>query len=358
MKTYNCPVLSLHPLYNEIIKELEKNRKRGQALIPSPSRVFHFVMLMKYLVETNNLSYQDIMNDKVDELFDLLHKTCDDFTIFNVYINRIRDYKLYKLLKYVAFDDYAISNYDNIVLDNYIDSSKKYLFVANGDIPYLPYKNVDVFDDTFRSKKLNKYTPKCFEYFVYDKILGIERKFYTSSFEIDEEYDAIIFINGSSKFMDYHSYLLSKNIRMLNIPVFAIYQYRQISKLRLINHRLHDLNKIIINNNIANLIFDHCKKEINKPISQIKVNIKDISLVPCEKISEILSSDEIIPGISTNATLEDLENHNYRVGISTYENNDEHNKIIQLIDKNEEITNRIHKLDEEISYKIDELIVR
>ena len=88
------------------------------------------------------------------------------------------------------------------------------------------------------------------------------------------------------------------------------------------------------------------------------VNIKDISTVPFNKISEILFNNDVIPGVSKNITLEDFENHNYRVGLSTYENNDEHNIILQLIDKNEDITNRIHKLDEEISYKIDELIVR
>ena len=342
--------------YEKVRNYLSKTAKEVGSLHVFSFEMYYLLYYMKYVIEKNNLNYQSIIKGETKELFDILKHDLSEVITIRTSLKYIEENGLYKLLKLVAFEDYEIDSYNDRVLDSLIDPNKQYLFVFDGlSLPYLPYSNVDIYDERIRGRVFNKYSPRAFVYIVYDKILGIKRDMFISDEEVrQKKYDAIIFLNNKRSYVDAIEYISNKNLRVAS-DIIAIQKYKYISKFRRTSALLYKIKSIIIDSDKAYLNY---KKNLLSNAETDDINIKDVTLVNSNQLEDILKSNDNIPGISTNVTHEDLVKHNFRIGISTYENNDEHNRILQLIDRNEAITERIHELDEKISYLIDELIVR
>ena len=308
----------------------------------------------KYLIEKNNLDYGKIINGEIDELIDLLKDKLKEIINGDRVIKDLESKKYYELLKHIAYQDYEIPSLNDRILDKFIDKNKKYLFISTGYIPYLKYENVDIYIDHRISKVMGKYSSSLNNYLLFDDILGIDRKLYNSFADINpSDYDYVIYYNYGT-YLEYNDYIKPSHIRFKNI--FAIYDYNKISNYK--NNKkyrlLHNTKSIFIDNSKAYII-----QEASYNIRLDKtINIKELTNVDDNDLSNILLIDKEIEGISINVLPDDIINNNFRIGLSAYINKKGNNEIIKLIDKNLVITERINRLNEMISNKIDEMIVR
>ena len=322
-----------------------------------PRTYIDMLYYAKYLIEKNNMDYSSILQGNIDELADLLNKGYKEFGLLNrMMIKRdFVDNKFYTLLKYIAFQDYEFPSFNDRVFDAFIEEDKKYLFISSGNVPYIKQPNVDILADKSYRSSTDSFSAIMSSYFIYDEIRGIKRNIYKSAEEVNrKEYDYIIYYNHG-KYMDMAEYLHQKCIVTKN--TFSIYNYNNISNISSKERKyslLRSMKNVIIDKGNAYILQEGLyNRNLDNPI-----NIKDLTYIDTDKIKDILLSTEEIKDVSINVLPDNMLEHNLRIGISIYTNNDDKKDILNLIDRNNTITNRINELNEKISNKIDELIVR
>ncbi len=342
--------------FEDYINSLRDSNDKKPLIIKEET--YALLQYMKYVIKENGFDISKVINGETKEVNDIIKTDFKDFLSINRFVDKIDQYQIYKFLKEIYFDDdYTCLGLDDRILNNHITKSKKYLLVTTCEVPYIYFENVDIYYKNTISKRKPTIILSSV---IYDKINGINRNYINTLENVHKEYDEIIFINNEKDYVDCLDYIRNDCNGHMD-KVFALYPYRQISKygekhLRL----LLDVESIIIDNSFAYIQYQKRvnlrKKETNEINTESKIWIKDLSNIEESELSSILNNNKEIKDISIQVTYEDIEEHNFRIGISTYKNGKD--ELIDLVDENEKIIERIHRLDKIISTKIDELVVR
>ena len=320
-------------IYKKELFELIKKRVNSYIILN-----YYFFLYVKYIIEKEKMNYYEIIDGNIDELIKILRNDLKG-SIFTLCIKSFIDYKLYELIGLLAFKEYEIECYNDRVIDSYIDNNKKYLLISTYSIPYMKQGNVDIYIDD-NNKNISKYK-------LLDKITGINREYIFDLNNIDK-YDCIIFINDKS-FIKYRTIIKRKFKKIL-----MKCNYMELSNNRNIIYDsqsiMLDNNKLYIeygnNNNLDDFIYDNNRT----------INIKELSNISDNNLSNIINNDKEIDNISINVTYNDLRNNNYRIGIKGL--NKDNKKINHLVDYSKFITKKIRLLDDEIYIQIDKMLNR
>ena len=329
----------------ELIKKHINKYKTDNVTIGA-SFFYELLLYSKYIIEREKLDYSKIINGQVEELIPFLKEKYSEIIIGRGLVSCFVKYKIYEIIRKIAFEDYEISIYKDRVLDAYIENNKKYLLISNYDIPYINHPNVDICD-------INSTKYKLFKNQLLDEILGIKREYFNISNEINiKKYDSIIYINDGKKYIDAKEYVVKKH--KIVSDIFMICKYSDISNY---SDTFETIETIMIDKDKTYIKF--CKKNPykNKDLNDLKISIKELSKV---NDNNLIKSNEEINNISVLVSLENIKNNNHRIGFTNYTKgiDIDQNKVLRLIDYNKSITKKIRELDDEISNKIDRMIVR
>lgn len=341
----------------EIIAQIEEYRKAiNQDKVLGSSIYYDLLIYAKYIIEKENLDYFKIINGQTDELIKLLKER---YKGVPVKIDNLKEYKLYEILGKLAFNDYVIEIYKDRVLDAYLDPNKKYLMVNASIRTYIQYPNIDIICEDFEINNKDSYA-LC-KYKMRDEIIGIERNYYSSWNNINlEEYDALIFINDNkAKYIEFSEFNRKHITRMKE--VFMITNYSNISNYKSSNGISRLFTSVReLKNKIKSVYIDDEKAYITyiHKDEEDKINIKELSNIPDDKLKNIIDSDKEIENVSIYVTSQDIIENNYRIGFKTYNNKTDNKELLRLVDNNARMTKRIRELDDEISRQIDRMIVK
>ena len=322
--------------------------EKGKA-VTSPNICYELLIQCKYIIERENLDVSKIIEGDTKELIDYLKKEYSKFNHIenNLIVNCLNRFELYEIIKKIIYEDYYINTYTDRVLDSYIDKDKKYLVISNNELPFINYPNVDIF-----VKNISTY--RMFISGQYDEIVGIRRNHYDSLDNVNlKEYDSIIYINNTKEFIEYRE-LLGKKIKEVN-NILMICSYSTISKYR---DRFTNIKSILIDKDKAYI--EYYRGVLFRNKDDYKICIKELSNIKDEELKDVISSDKEIENVCVYASLADIRSNRFRIGFKAYnkEINQDRNRILRLIDYNDEITKKIRELDNEISNQIDRMIVR
>ena len=147
---------------------------------------------------------------------------------------------------------------------------------------------------------------------------------------------------------------------MIPRNIFMICNYSSISKYTnsvVSSLDLHRIKSISIDKDKAYINY---VSSVREKTDYNFINIKNLTNILDDELEEVFNSEEEIEDVSINVTMKDIVDNRFRLGFTTYNEKMDITKkdILELVDKNEKIVERIKKLDVEIQRQIDKMIVK
>ena len=336
-------------LMKNVIINILKNNDKGRypRFIKNADLLTAYLIILKYLCETDELKLVDVIQE--NEIYDIIYRsyvikqiiTAINIPIHTLLIKYKNNNSKELLLEFLSSLDKKITfhNDDENILYMDVPFDLFELYNINGNGIYI--NGIDT------NRAVDYYS--IFKYF--DKILGINNK-YLNEEDIDyEKYNYLYIYNDIPKFRLVKNNNEYTKIRKYLLFVDNIILYTTYFKIRNFTEGRNIsnyLNKIIIHNNDATLLF---KKDNTGEISII--NYKDNI-----DIEKIIKNNRKQKDVLVKITENDLKENNYRIGFNLYniDKDDKQNDINKIIKENSKYIELLSTLDSRIQFEIDMLL--
>ncbi len=314
--------------------------------IRTKERLIIYVIYLKYLCETNELKYEEVINS--DKVYDENERFIKSFSLIREYMLSIN--ALIRNFTTVTAKDMLmelINEKDD--KSNFYCQNKKRIIYAYGVRYYLDSDDLDIYDVTGNTTYLiiKDKNDDLLEYFkIFDEILGVNNK-YQSESEIDfKEYDNLsIFVSGP-KYVDNDDANLfgyiNKCIREINVSLYS--KYYRFSKFSNVPD--------YINRRIVRYIKTILIKDSNM-ITMFNKDASEISIINCnnknmDEIEEIIKKNRKQKDVLVKITYSEIINNGMRIGFNLYQKKKDDNEIDinKIVDENTQYLRRLNDLNE------------